>query len=78
MKFNRLESAMEVDQLSGRYVRLKQELATAYVASLWRDGLIDRLANELASVERQLLVANHASRRVSEPMLQVDLVGQTG
>ena len=73
-----MESAMEVDQLSGHYVRLKQELATAYGASAWRDGHIDRLVNELATVEHKLLVASHAGRRVSEPMVQVGLDVQKG
>ena len=48
---------MEFEQLNGRYLRLRQELASAYAARPWHDGHIDRLANDLASIERQLSAA---------------------
>ncbi len=43
---------MTLDQLMGRYFRLKQELAIAYRQKPWQSSLIDRLANDLSETER--------------------------
>jgi hypothetical protein len=45
---------MTTEQLTGRYLRLKQELAAAYREQPWQSAQIDRLANDLADTERQL------------------------
>ncbi len=45
---------MTLDQLMGRYFRLKQELSIAYLARPWHTQLIDRLANDLATTEREI------------------------
>ena len=45
---------MTLDQLMGRYFRLKQELSIACAQQTWHSGHIDRLANELAETERQI------------------------
>ena len=42
---------MSRDELLGVYSQLRQELAQAYGASIWNEGLIDRLANEINRVE---------------------------
>lgn len=44
--------------LQEEYARLRAQLAEAYSAPVWQTGTIDRLANALAAVERQL--ANQA------------------
>lgn len=43
---------MTLDQLIGRYFRLRQELAIAYAQKPWHAPRIDRLANELSETER--------------------------
>jgi hypothetical protein len=52
------EQAMEVgqqaDRYSQRYYQLTQELAGAYGTRPWNSGEIDRLADEIAAVERQM------------------------
>lgn len=45
---------MELEQLMGRYFRLKQELSIAYRAQPWQSGRIDRLADDLAATEREI------------------------
>lgn len=48
---------MTNDQLSGKYARLRHELAQAYeqpLSSATRSGLIERLAMELMDLERRL------------------------
>jgi len=60
--------ALALEQMTGHYVRLRQELATAYVARPWHSGHIDRLANDLATIERQLAIATRVDRQCSEPI----------
>jgi len=50
---------MDVEQLTGRYRRLKEELAEAYGEQPWPAGRIDRLAQEIADTERA--IAGYAS-----------------
>ena len=45
---------MELDQLTGRYRRLKDELAAAYAQATWPTGRIDRLASEISETEREI------------------------
>jgi hypothetical protein len=45
---------MNLEQLMGRYFRLKQELAIVSQAQPWHKGRINRLADELAAVEREI------------------------
>lgn len=56
---------MNVEQLTGRCCRLKQELLTEYCAPCRNLGRIARLSAELASTEREIaeaiLVAPHAA-----------------
>ena len=46
--------AVNLEQSTGRYFRLKQELAIAYGAVPWNSGRLDRLTNELAATEREI------------------------
>ena len=41
-------------QLTGRYLRLRQELAAAYSSVPWNTGHIDRLADDLVATERDI------------------------
>ncbi len=45
---------MTLDQLMGRYFRLKQELAIAYSQMPWHVARIDRLAGDLSETERAI------------------------
>ncbi len=62
---------MDLEQLMGRYFRLKQELAIAYKAQPWQSGRIDRLADELAATEREIARLQPADEQYSEPMMSV-------
>ena len=46
--------AVNLEQSTGRYFRLKQELAIAYGAVPWNSGRLDRLTNELAATECEI------------------------
>jgi hypothetical protein len=50
----RMQHAMR-ERLIGRYCGLTQELARAYDAVPWRAGTIDRLADEIAATEQELV-----------------------
>ena len=52
---------MNIDQLTGRYARLRHELETAYAASPWEVARINRLADDIVCIERQLSTSHHAS-----------------
>lgn len=58
---------MNLEQLTGRYLRLKEELAISYETQPWRGGHIDRVADELASIERQLSIAHAKSGLLTNP-----------
>ena len=45
---------MTIEQLTGRYFRLKQELEIAYRRTPWQAAHIDRLASDLSATEREL------------------------
>ena len=48
------EPALDLDQLMGRYLRLKRELSAAYLARPWNSAQIDRLVEQIADAERQI------------------------
>jgi hypothetical protein len=54
---------MNLDQLMGRYFRLKQELSIAYRQQPWQSNRIDRLADDLASTEREIAALQAARDR---------------
>ena len=43
---------MNQQEVEGRYLRLKQELAEAYASSAWDSPHIDRLARELFELDQ--------------------------
>ena len=45
---------MDLEQLTGRYRRLKEELALAHGEQPWPTGRIDRLTQELAATEQAI------------------------
>ena len=45
---------MELDQLMGRYLRLKRELSAAYQVRPWNSAQIDRLVAQIADAEREI------------------------
>ncbi len=60
---------MDLEQLMGRYFRLKQELAIAHRAQPFQSGRIDRLADELQSTERAIEALQPLDEQCNESML---------
>ncbi len=59
---------MTDNQLTGKYQRLRAELEVAYAEPGWamgRAGRIDRIANDLAVVERALAVQRIGARLIN-------------
>jgi hypothetical protein len=54
---------MTLDQLTGRYFRLRRELAAAYSVVPWNTGRIARVTNDLAVTEREITVCGAAAPR---------------
>ena len=57
---------MSVDQLFGKYKRLKKDLSAAYSQPQWNAALVDRLVDEIGAVERE--IAMRAPPGVTVPM----------
>jgi hypothetical protein len=53
-------SAMELESLMGRYFRLRQELSIAYRTRPWHANMIDRLAADIATTEREIAALQSA------------------
>jgi len=51
---------MKIEQLTGRYTRLKQELASAYRMNPCSSRRIDRLANDLYDTEMEIAAYQRA------------------
>ena len=45
---------MSVDQLFGKYRRLKKDLSAAYSQPQWNAALVDRLVDEIGQIEKEL------------------------
>ena len=56
---------MTVEQLVGKYKRLQGELSQAYAEAHWNQARVDRIADEIARVEREL--AGRGSIRLQGP-----------
>jgi hypothetical protein len=56
---------MNLEQLMGRYLSLRQDLEIAYKARPWHGARIDRLTNDIARTEREL--ASHGYLDQSGP-----------
>jgi hypothetical protein len=55
---------MNIQQLVGRYLRLKQDLEIAYKAQPWQSAHINRLANDISRTELELASREHVIRSV--------------
>lgn len=62
---------MDIEQLMGRYFRLKQELSIAYRAQPWQSGKIDRLADDLAATEREIAALQPVDEQFDDALLSV-------
>ena len=60
---------MELEQLMGRYFRLKQELSLAYKAQPWHSARIDRLADDLAATEREIAAQQPVDEQCNDAWL---------
>jgi len=60
---------MNLEQLMGRYFRLMQELSIAYRAQPWQTARIDRLADDLAATEREIVAVRPADEQSGDPTL---------
>jgi hypothetical protein len=53
---------MDLERLMSRYFRLRQELSIAYRAQPWNSARIDRLADDIADVERHIATLQPAAQ----------------
>ena len=60
---------MYLQQLMGRYYRLRQELTSAYREQPWRSAHVDRLADDLAATEREIAALQPVDEQCGDPML---------
>ena len=67
---------MSVDQLFGKYRRLKKDLSAAYSQPQWNAALVDRLVSEIGQVEQELAV--HAPIGLRTPLPQEEGRGTGG
>lgn len=59
---------MQLEQLMGRYFRLKQELSLAYREQPWHGARIDRLADDLAATEREIAAMQPSDEQCGEAL----------
>lgn len=57
---------MDIDQLTGRYARLQDELEMAYSTSPCHHAHMNRLADDIVSIERQLSSFHSANKALTE------------
>ena len=55
---------MNLEQLIGRYLRLKEELGVAYSAVPWNVRRIDRLAREIAATEHAIRALRSSTQQL--------------
>lgn len=60
---------MQLDELKGRYARLRSELDKAYAATVWDSNHINRITDEIVPVEYAL--ASLQSGTTNEESLHV-------
>jgi hypothetical protein len=58
-----------LEQLMGRYFRLKQELAQAYREQPWNGARVDRLADDLSTTEREIAALQPPDAPYRDPLL---------
>ena len=59
---------MDFEQLMGRYSRLQNELSIAYATMPWPSALIDRLAADVATTEREIAALQPIDEQSCEPL----------
>ena len=64
----RIVRRMTLDQLMGRYFRVKQELAVAHRQQPWHGSRINRLADDLTATEREIAAMQPADEQCGDPM----------
>ena len=65
---------MSVDQLFGKYKRLKKDLSAAYSQPHWNAALVDRLVDEIGAVEREIAMRAPATG-ITVPMARPPVSG---
>ena len=60
---------MYLEQLMGRYDRLKRELSLAYREQPWHGPRIDRLVGDLSATEREIALSQPVDEQCGDPML---------
>ena len=63
-----MDKHMTPEQLTGKHARLRLELAEAHAAPAWRAGRIDRIAEELAEIERALALAQPRDEQTEDSL----------
>ncbi len=59
---------MTLEQLLGKYSRLRAELSGAYEARAWDTSYINRLSDEIAATERALVRTQPADEQTSDSL----------
>ena len=57
---------MKLEELMGKYLRLRAELAQAYAADGWNTDHLNRLGDDIASTERALARAQPRDEQTSD------------
>ena len=57
---------MSVEQLFGKYRRLKKDLSAAYSQPQWNAALVDRLVDEIGQIEKELALHAPAGLHTSQ------------
>ena len=55
-------------ELVGKYMRLRADLSHAYGASQWNSAHVDRISDEMASVERSILQTRPWDEQTSDTL----------
>jgi len=63
---------MSIEQLMGRYLRLKQDLEITYNAQPWHSGRINRLTDDIARTERELADCSNTNQAMQPTLLGKD------
>lgn len=59
---------MGLEELVGHYMRLRADLSHAYEAAHWNSAHLDRISNEMASVERSILNSRPWDEQTSDTL----------
>ena len=59
---------MGLEELIGKYMRLRADLSYAYGVAPWNSAHVDRISDEMASVERSILKTRPWDEQTSDTM----------